>query len=187
MAGRLPGRALAQLSRGGRSRLFATAPAASSSYANDMYAAWSRDPASVHPDWDAHFKGGGAAVSTDSPALSTSVTVAGQGVKETMGLLSLVTGYQTRGHNMADLDPLGIQVSPVSASPRHPHLITVCSSLAQSPGHLGCAAINNLMSGSSPPASGCVQPGHGTATATASWPVHMRRGVSARRNPVPCK
>ena len=40
---------------------------------------------------------------------------------------------------------------------------------------------------SSPPASGCVPPGHGTATAAASWPVHMRRRVSARRNPVPCK
>jgi 2-oxoglutarate dehydrogenase E1 component len=87
-------------------RIFSTAPA-SASYVADMYAEWQRDPSSVDPAWATHFEtapaqtspGGGAG---DEVAMST------QAVQETMGLMSLVTGFQTRGHNMADLDPLGI-------------------------------------------------------------------------------
>ena len=91
---------------GATARLFATAPAASSSYASDMHAAWSKDRTAVHPDWDAYFSSGGStsdapASATTSAALTMSVTVAGQGVKETMGLLSVVTGFRTRAPPLA--------------------------------------------------------------------------------------
>eukprot|EP01045_Picozoa_sp_COSAG04_P008713 COSAG04_NODE_489_length_13493_cov_46.923772_6_plen_547_part_00 len=80
-----------------------TAPAAAmSTYAAEMHRAWSRDPASVDPSWAAHFAGGGqdAAPAAAAPGAASAAD---------MNVLSLVTGYQTRGHNIAELDPLGIQ------------------------------------------------------------------------------
>ena len=81
-----------------------------STYALEMHRAWQRDPASVDASWAAYFASGAGAGEQG---------VGGEGMD--MNVMSLVTGYQTRGHNVADLDPLGMQDADIAVG-RMAHL-----------------------------------------------------------------
>lgn len=98
----------------------------SSVYVEQMYDAWSRDPTSVHASWQAYFENiengidseGGAFMAPPSIAGSTGIPSASsaslntrggtQMSSDSLGLSYLIRAYQVRGHEIADLDPLGI-------------------------------------------------------------------------------
>jgi len=69
----------------------------------ELWHAWQADPASVDELWSNFFG------SLDAKA-STSAVAASQTIQETMQLLHLVADFQTHGHTMARLDPLGLDV-----------------------------------------------------------------------------
>ncbi|CAJ0587449.1 unnamed protein product, partial [Mesorhabditis spiculigera] len=101
-------------------------------YIEQMYAAWQQDPTSVHVSWDAYFRNvdngaapGQAFQAPPTAALSltgvhqpavgshipTDLTASDTPVKSISDHLKiqlLIRSYQMRGHNVADLDPLGI-------------------------------------------------------------------------------
>uniref|UniRef100_A0AC34FX80 2-oxoglutarate dehydrogenase E1 component N-terminal domain-containing protein n=1 Tax=Panagrolaimus sp. ES5 TaxID=591445 RepID=A0AC34FX80_9BILA len=103
----------------------------SSIYIEQMYENWRSDPNSVHKSWDAYFRnveaGAGPgeafqapptlipgrtqqAVTTSAPT-STAVSTTGdvsRAIQDHLKIQLLIRSYQTRGHNIADLDPLGI-------------------------------------------------------------------------------
>jgi len=109
----------------------------SATYVEEMYEAWKADPTSVHKSWDVFFRrtdeGAPPGVAYQSPPeiyghpikYVTEVTVpadpSSAGVQASavpsdfqglildhLAVYSLIRSYQTRGHNVADLDPLGI-------------------------------------------------------------------------------
>ncbi|XP_050073647.1 2-oxoglutarate dehydrogenase complex component E1 isoform X4 [Anopheles maculipalpis] len=103
----------------------------SSNYIDDMYNAWLRDPASVHASWDAYFRNNSyAAPPSLAPVPKNHVpaaqylgsslpAVAGGGVAvggriddklidDHLAVQAIIRSYQIRGHNVARLDPLGI-------------------------------------------------------------------------------
>ncbi|TMS38900.1 hypothetical protein L596_005524 [Steinernema carpocapsae] len=100
----------------------------SSMYVEQMYDSWRSDPSSVHKSWDAYFRNveagvapgqafqapptisSGAAIgatvgTTSVPQITGSAT---QSIQDHLKIQLLIRSYQTRGHNIADLDPLGI-------------------------------------------------------------------------------
>ncbi|EFO25963.2 oxoglutarate dehydrogenase [Loa loa] len=98
-------------------------------YIEQMYEAWRQSPASVHSSWNAYFQNverslppgqaysappkGLAAYSVSSavaptPEFESTLTGSGQTLNEHLKVQLLIRSYQTRGHNIADLDPLGI-------------------------------------------------------------------------------
>ncbi|CAJ0932666.1 unnamed protein product, partial [Mesorhabditis belari] len=100
-------------------------------YIEQMYAAWQEDPNSVHKSWDAYFRnveqgaapgqafqapptGGLTLTGITQPsagAASTALSTAGasvQSISDHLKIQLLIRSYQMRGHNVADLDPLGI-------------------------------------------------------------------------------
>lgn len=108
----------------------------SSSYVEEMYEAWARNPASVHASWDAYFRGS-AYVAPPSlgvtkaneiplanliPALSAAgaAGAAGQGmgtggfgvsskvIDAHLAVQTFIRSYQVRGHLAAQIDPLNI-------------------------------------------------------------------------------
>ncbi|GAM19736.1 hypothetical protein SAMD00019534_029110 [Acytostelium subglobosum LB1] len=102
----------------------------SSNYVEDMYNSWKSDPSSVHNSWASFFQSadmetpvGEAYMSP--PTLGTTAPVAAspstgpvsgassmKQVSDSMRLLLLIRAYQVRGHAIANLDPLGLQVRP---------------------------------------------------------------------------
>lgn len=97
----------------------------SSNYMEEMYEAWRQDPKSVHRSWQVYFQNTDAGVPASQafvppPSLSTSSLPLSEpggqlapatGISEladTMKVVQLVRAYQHRGHNVADLDPLGL-------------------------------------------------------------------------------
>uniref|UniRef100_A0A915CDW9 2-oxoglutarate dehydrogenase, mitochondrial n=1 Tax=Parascaris univalens TaxID=6257 RepID=A0A915CDW9_PARUN len=103
----------------------------SSVYIEQMYDQWRIDPSSVHPSWAAYFQNVekglapgqayqppptlvsstvtspvaiGAAVGAVAPSAGTSI----KDITDHLKVQLLIRSYQTRGHNIADLDPLGI-------------------------------------------------------------------------------
>jgi len=105
----------------------------SSSYVEEMYDSWKSDPQSVHKSWDIFFQnadsGAAPGQAYQSPPeiyghpvhYTTEVTVQHPAgtvtpsseqvhslVQNHLAVYSLVRAYQLRGHNLADLDPLGI-------------------------------------------------------------------------------
>ncbi|BFZ03136.1 hypothetical protein BsWGS_06175 [Bradybaena similaris] len=101
----------------------------SSSYIEDMFEAWQRDPSSVHRSWDSFFRQtargappGQAYVapptlraSTASVPMSLPTHAVAQGlpidektIEDHLSVQSIIRSYQIRGHNVSDLDPLGI-------------------------------------------------------------------------------
>lgn len=100
----------------------------SSNYVEEMYNAWLRDPASVHASWDAYFRSntycappslapsqkgmvpvsqynqmyGGMQVSSGQPDEKM--------IDDHLAVQAIIRSYQIRGHNVAKLDPLGINV-----------------------------------------------------------------------------
>ncbi|KAJ8317938.1 hypothetical protein KUTeg_003029 [Tegillarca granosa] len=96
----------------------------SSVYVEEMYSSWLKDPSSVHKSWDVYFRQasqgvqpgqafvrpptlGGPATSTTLPAAATGV-VNDKVIEDHLAVQSIIRSYQTRGHNIAALDPLGI-------------------------------------------------------------------------------
>lgn len=113
-------------------RGFASAPHPSESFLNgtnnayveEMYREWSKNPSSVHKSWDVYFKQlRNGAVPGEAfippPTIQTGVTpvqsssVAGStDNNDALGLSYLIRAYQTRGHEAAKLDPLGLKPIP---------------------------------------------------------------------------
>jgi len=71
-------------------------------YLEELYEAWRHDPASVSPEWSAHFAGLEAGV-TPTPRPGH---VAGAGA-HALSLARLVEAWRLHGHRAAHLDPLG--------------------------------------------------------------------------------
>lgn len=98
--------------------------ASNSVYVEQMYDAWLQDPKSVHASWAAYFSNldKGLAASNSFAALPTvggSVGSSPQGghlhrrsdnptMSDSLGLSYLIRAYQVRGHEVANLDPLGL-------------------------------------------------------------------------------
>lgn len=96
-------------------------------YVEQMYAAWRTDPTSVHASWAAYFSnvdvglsakdsfvappisGGsvGPAAGVPLPSTTATTSVSSPMTSDSLGLSYLIRAYQVRGHEMANLDPLG--------------------------------------------------------------------------------
>jgi len=82
------------------------------SYESQMYEAWSQDPSSVHPSWDAYFRGSSASVTL--PDIAGGVGVGGSAKADShvidahLAVQGTIRSYQVRGHLAAQIDPLGL-------------------------------------------------------------------------------
>eukprot|EP00842_Homolaphlyctis_polyrhiza_P001163 jgi/Hompol1/2047/HPOL_002848-RA len=112
---------------------FLSAP--STTYVEDMYSAWLKDPKSVHVSWQSYFKNlaadGRAPAFTAPPTIIPSIhsqTLGADGAPALLGadaatsdanipqdaildhmkVQLMVRAYQVRGHQLANIDPLGI-------------------------------------------------------------------------------
>lgn len=96
-------------------------------YVEEMYSNWKANPQSVHKSWDVYFRGvesgkvpGEAFIppptiqSGVKPIIGTgeASAVGTSGHNDALGLSYLIRAYQVRGHEAADLDPLGLQKRP---------------------------------------------------------------------------
>lgn len=104
----------------------------STSYVEEMYNSWLRDPSSVHTSWDAYFRS-----NTYCPPPSLAPNARGQvplsqltqyigggtalargaepdekTIDDHLAVQAIIRSYQIRGHRIADLDPLGINKAP---------------------------------------------------------------------------
>ena len=95
-------------------------------YVEQMYDAWRTDPKSVHASWAAYFSNLEAgvdpahsfvappavagSVGSKVPGAASAASAAGGApmVSDSLGLAYLIKAYQVRGHEQANLDPLGI-------------------------------------------------------------------------------
>ncbi|XP_065076854.1 2-oxoglutarate dehydrogenase complex component E1 isoform X2 [Ochlerotatus camptorhynchus] len=114
----------------------------SSNYIDDMYSAWLKDPASVHASWDAYFRNnsyeappslapiprnhvsasqylGSAlpALAGGSPAVGTRID--DKLIDDHLAVQAIIRSYQSRGHLVADLDPLGILNADIQRDLEH--------------------------------------------------------------------
>ncbi|KAH6581276.1 hypothetical protein BASA61_009164 [Batrachochytrium salamandrivorans] len=105
----------------------------SSAYVQDMYSAWLQDPKSVHLSWQSYFKNlaanGQAPAFTAPPTLipsfstqlmgadgaptlhhspSAADSIPADAILDHMKVQLLVRAFQVRGHQLANIDPLGI-------------------------------------------------------------------------------
>uniref|UniRef100_A0A915EQU5 2-oxoglutarate dehydrogenase, mitochondrial n=1 Tax=Ditylenchus dipsaci TaxID=166011 RepID=A0A915EQU5_9BILA len=96
-------------------------------YIERMYESWLEDPSSVHKSWDVFFSnveaGAAPGQAFQSPPALSHVTSSAlrqpsahlvpnedinRAIHDHLKIQLLIRSYQTRGHNIADLDPLGI-------------------------------------------------------------------------------
>jgi len=108
---------------------------ASAVYVEQMYAAWMKDPSSVHVSWASYFGNldAGAdpahafaslpsvvgSIGAAAPAAPAARTSGGSPVQsDSLGISYLIRAYQSRGHEMANLDPLGIHAFRSKTPPR---------------------------------------------------------------------
>uniref|UniRef100_A0AAG5D4Q2 2-oxoglutarate dehydrogenase complex component E1 n=1 Tax=Anopheles atroparvus TaxID=41427 RepID=A0AAG5D4Q2_ANOAO len=122
----------------------------SSNYIDDMYNSWQRDPASVHASWDAYFRNNSySAPPSLAPVPKNHVpaaqylgsslpAVAGAGaavggriddklIDDHLAVQAIIRSYQSRGHLVSDIDPLGIlnaEVHPDRANLRANEKVT---------------------------------------------------------------
>nr|CDS25693.1 2 oxoglutarate dehydrogenase [Hymenolepis microstoma] len=109
----------------------------SSNYIEDIYAAWLKDPNSVHKSWDVYFRGVSNGASLGSaysspPTLgfeqinylpwaspstrpSTSTGISAKSIQDHLTVQTVIRSYQIRGHLAAKLDPLNIK-TPIESS-----------------------------------------------------------------------
>ena len=84
-------------------------------YVEEMYKIWSTDPSKVHSSWDVFFRTGTYQpnqVVQPNVAAATVVGGAGAGdstASDSVRIIHLIRAYQDRGHQMAQLDPLGLR------------------------------------------------------------------------------
>ncbi|EPY54231.1 2-oxoglutarate dehydrogenase [Schizosaccharomyces cryophilus OY26] len=126
-----------RLSKVGPVRLFASqAPTdnflsgGAADYVDEMYEAWKRDPNSVHVSWQAYFKNVQSGKANPSnafqpaplldymgdyndvdSALANNKNIGDIDVSVYMKVQLLVRAYQSRGHHVSKIDPLGINVN----------------------------------------------------------------------------
>ncbi|KAJ1908939.1 2-oxoglutarate dehydrogenase E1 component [Tieghemiomyces parasiticus] len=95
-------------------------------YVEDMYAAWLKDPTSVHASWQSYFKNvsnglppsqayqapptllSGSTIGLPGASATAALGKAPNNVLDHLKVQLLVRAYQVRGHHLAKLDPLGI-------------------------------------------------------------------------------
>ena len=78
-------------------------------YLEEMYEVWSTDPSAVHKSWDVYFRTGQSAfVPNSNSGAVTNVDVAGSGATGAADfrVLSLIRAYRSRGHEIANLNPI---------------------------------------------------------------------------------
>ena len=98
----------------------------SGSYVEDMYLAWRKAPDSVHKSWQSVFArmdaglpagatfvpppsiNAGASLHAASVPISSTVSNMVMGESDHTKVMQLIQAFQTRGHNVSDLDPLGM-------------------------------------------------------------------------------
>ncbi|KRZ26914.1 2-oxoglutarate dehydrogenase, mitochondrial, partial [Trichinella pseudospiralis] len=89
----------------------------SSIYIEEMFESWKNDPKSVHKSWDAFFRSVEAGMQPGDayyppPSLSALshhvASIDTKTISDHAKVQQLIKSYQTRGHHIADLDPLGI-------------------------------------------------------------------------------
>lgn len=108
----------------------------STNYVEEMYESWRVDPNSVHKSWDVYFRqiDGGAPVGSAyvsppsiastgtlepvarsaAPAVAATAETHLKEVEDHLSVQAIIRAYQQRGHNIADLDPLGINCADLS-------------------------------------------------------------------------
>eukprot|EP01039_Chlorochromonas_danica_P007954 gene7954-8774_t len=123
--GRASGRSSAPLAQTLSTKVDNFLTTSSSIYVEQMYEQWLKDNGSVHPSWNAYFKNlesgiaseasfsappalGGTPVSQGQLSQQTTAASARPMVSDSLGLSYLIRSYQVRGHEIANLDPLGI-------------------------------------------------------------------------------
>ncbi|KAI8830707.1 thiamine diphosphate-binding protein [Chytridium lagenaria] len=115
---------------------------ATETFLNEMYSAWTADPKSVHLSWQIYFRNLYAADGSGKPAFIppptiTPTTYGADGavmqedltdhlegtlipandILDHMKVQLLVRAYQVRGHQLADIDPLGININNATNAP----------------------------------------------------------------------
>lgn len=86
-------------------------------YVEEMFRVWSEDPSKVHSSWDAFFRTGSyqppPGVQRAAPATSFAAATATGGASsagsDVAAAIHVIRAYQDRGHQMANLDPLGLR------------------------------------------------------------------------------
>ena len=89
-------------------------------YLEEMYRLWKEDPSAVHKSWDTYFRNveagyGPGQAFIAPPQLQPSVTptertqpTTDSGSIDKIRIMHLVRAFQVRGHEVANLDPLGL-------------------------------------------------------------------------------
>lgn len=108
---------------------------ANAAYVESIYQQWKNDPSSVHPSWNAYFSTGifvsppglaGNANLIASTPIETSTPSSGSGSGSVDGTLikviDLVRNFQSLGHLIADIDPLGREPTRLGGAKTHPQL-----------------------------------------------------------------
>ncbi|XP_058835200.1 2-oxoglutarate dehydrogenase complex component E1 isoform X3 [Topomyia yanbarensis] len=113
-----------------------------SNYIDDMYSAWLRDPGSVHVSWDAYFRNnsyeappslvsvprnhvpasqylGSSLPALAGPAGAVGGRIDDKLIDDHLAVQAIIRSYQSRGHLVADIDPLGILNSDIQRDPEH--------------------------------------------------------------------
>jgi 2-oxoglutarate dehydrogenase E1 component len=94
-------------------------------YLEELYLDWMEDPSSVHPSWNAYFKGlaAGAPPGAAHSKPGDAPVPTGSANSEMLSVQQLVRAYQAVGHSDAGLDPLGVRQVRAQAAPRPPLLM----------------------------------------------------------------
>lgn len=80
-------------------------------YADLMYASWKKDPSSVHASWAAYFsllEEGSSQTAFMLPSQTTSPATTSSVTTDSVSVSHLIRAFQFRGHEIASLDPLGL-------------------------------------------------------------------------------
>ncbi|XP_076462504.1 2-oxoglutarate dehydrogenase complex component E1-like isoform X1 [Babylonia areolata] len=108
----------------------------SSTYVEEMFLAWQRDPSSVHKSWDSFFRQAGSGAlpgqayvrpptlspSPSAPiplprhAVTQGAPVDEKTIEDHLSVQSIIRSYQIRGHHLAALDPLQINKGDLDSS-----------------------------------------------------------------------
>ncbi|XP_032783560.2 2-oxoglutarate dehydrogenase, mitochondrial isoform X4 [Daphnia magna] len=115
----------------------------SSVYVEEMYNSWLQDPKSVHASWDSFFRnasaGAGPGQAYQAPpslavpgkyeipvtalvpqftssGVSTGLPIDEKIIDDHLAVQAIIRSYQTRGHHIADLDPLGINLADLDST-----------------------------------------------------------------------
>lgn len=97
----------------------------SSAYVEGLEKQYNEDPSSVEPSWAEYFRRIDAGVQPEAisesfaayatnPQGSAANAISNQTIKQSVATMLLVRSYQTQGHLLANLDPLGLDVRPGS-------------------------------------------------------------------------